>query len=72
MKEEMVKVGWEEVAIDSGDHVQRMIEMYQELGFEIYLEEVKPEDVDRCAECYKATDEKLYRVYTRRKEESRK
>jgi phosphosulfolactate synthase (CoM biosynthesis protein A) len=72
MKEEMVKLGWEEVAIDSGDHVQRMIEMYQELGFEIYLEEVKPEDVDRCAECYKATDEKLYRVYTRRKEESRK
>lgn len=72
MKEEMVKLGWEEVAIDSGDHVQRMIEMYQELGFEVYLEEVRPEDVDRCAECYKATGEKLYRVYTRRKEESRK
>ncbi len=72
MKEEMMKLGWEEVAIDSGDHVHRMIEMYQELGFEVYLEEVRPEDVDRCAECYKATDEKLCRVYTRRKEESPK
>jgi hypothetical protein len=70
MKEEMVKSGWEEVAIDSGDHLQRMIEMYQELDFEVHLEEVRPEDVDRCAECYKATCEKLYRVYTRRKEES--
>jgi hypothetical protein len=72
MKEEMAKVGWEEVAIDSGDHVQRMIEMYQELGFEVYLEEVRPEDVKRCAECYKAIGETLYRVYTRREGESRK
>lgn len=68
----MVEMGWEEVAIDSGDHVQRMVEMYKELDFEIYLEEVKPEDVGRCTDCYEASGEKLFRVYTRRKQEQDK
>ncbi|TET42121.1 MAG: hypothetical protein E3J66_04130 [Dehalococcoidia bacterium] len=69
MNEEVMEMGWEEVAIDSGDHVQRMVEMYEELDFDVYLEEVRPEDVGRCTECYKASGEKLYRVYTRRKQE---
>lgn len=72
MSKEMVEMGWEEVAIDSGDHVQRMVEMYKELDFEIYLEEVKPEDVGRCTDCYEASGEKLFRVYTRRKQEQDK
>lgn len=65
-------MGWEEVAIDSGDHVQRMVEMYKELDFDVYLEEVKPEDVGRCTDCYEASGEKLFRVYTRRKQEQDK
>lgn len=72
MSKEMVKMGWEEVAIDSGDHVQRMVEMYKELDFDVYLEEVKPEDVGRCTDCYEASGEKLFRVYTRRKQEQDK
>jgi len=72
VSKEMVEMGWEEVAIDSGDHVQRMVEMYKELDFEIYLEEVKPEDVGRCTDCYEASGEKLFRVYTRRKQEQDK
>jgi hypothetical protein len=68
----MVEMGWEEVAIDSGDHVQRMVEMYKELDFDVYLEEVKPEDVGRCTDCYEASGEKLFRVYTRRKQEQDK
>ena len=26
--------------------------MYEELGFEVRLEEVKPEEVERCTQCY--------------------
>jgi len=70
VSKEMVEMGWEEVAIDSGDHVQRMVEMYKELDFDVYLEEVKPEDVGRCTDCYEASGEKLFRVYSRRKQES--
>jgi len=60
---------WQEVAVDSGDHLQRMVDMYQELGFEVHLEVVNPEDVGRCDVCYKAGSEKIYRVYVRRKQE---
>jgi len=72
VNEEIMEVRWEEVAIDSGDHLQRMVEMYKELDFDVYLEEVRPEDVGRCTECYEASGEKLYRVYARRKQESDK
>jgi hypothetical protein len=72
VNQEMMEMGWEEVAVDSGDHLQRMVAMYEELDFDVYLEEVRPEDVGWCTECYKANGEKLYRVYTRRKRESDK
>ena len=60
---------WREAAMDSGDHVQRIVDMYRELGYEIRLEEVEPEDVGRCHVCYKAGDERIYRVHVRCKQE---
>ena len=41
--------------------------MYHELGIEVYLEEVKPEECEGCTECYKASNETIYRIYTRAK-----
>ena len=60
---------WQEVAIDGEGHVQRMVDMYEELGFEVRLEEVKPEEVEQCTKCFQETGEKIYRVYRRRKQE---
>ena len=62
-------IGWQEVAIDGEKHLKRMLEMYEELGFEIRLEEVRPEDVEKCTECLQETGEKIYRVLARRKQE---
>jgi len=41
--------------------------MYEELGFEVSLEDVKPEEVEQCTKCFQERDEKIYRVYTRAK-----
>ena len=60
---------WQEVAIDGEGHVQRMVDMYEELGFEVRLEEVKPEEVEQCTKCFQERGEKIYRVYRRRKQE---
>ena len=60
---------WQEVAIDSETHLKRVIEMYKELGFEVRLEEVKLEEAKQCTKCYEETNEKIYRVYTRLKQE---
>lgn len=62
-------IGWEGVAIDGETHVKRIADMYEELGFEVRLEEIKPEEVEQCTKCLQERNEKIYRVYTRRKQE---
>jgi len=59
---------WREVAIDGETHVKRITDMYEELGFEVRLEEVKPEEVEQCTKCLQERGEKIYRVYARRKQ----
>jgi len=59
---------WREVAIDGETHVKRITDMYEELGFEVRLEEVKPEQVGQCTKCLQERGEKIYRVYARRKQ----
>ena len=44
-------MGWQEVAIDGETHLKRLVDMYKELGFEVRLEEVKPEEVEQCTQC---------------------
>ncbi|HUV46393.1 MAG TPA: hypothetical protein VMW45_04940 [Dehalococcoidia bacterium] len=60
---------WREVAIDGETHVKRITDMHEELGFGVRLEEVKPEEVERCTKCLQERGEKIYRVYARRKKE---
>ena len=61
---------WQEVAIDGETHLKRVIDMYEELGFEVRLEEVEPKDVGQCVACYEAGNEKIYRVFVRHKPET--
>ena len=60
---------WQEVAIDGEKHLKRVVDMYEELGFELRLEEVKPEELEQCTQCLEESGEKIYRVYARRKSE---
>lgn len=60
---------WQEVAIDGETHVKRITDMHEELGFEIRLEEVKPEEVEQRTKCLQERGERIYRVYIRRKRE---
>jgi len=58
--------GWELASLSGGDHLKRVTEMYREMGFEVYVEEVRPEDCAGCTECFKASGEPVFRVYKRR------
>lgn len=60
---------WREIAIDGEMHVKRMMDMYKELGFDVCLEEVRPEEVAQCTKCYQERGERIYKVYTRRRKE---
>ena len=64
-KEELQSEGWVQASLTGGQHLERTLEMYEELGFEVYLEEVAPKDCGQCAICYESGNEKMYRVYTK-------
>ena len=61
---------WQEVAIDGEAHLKRLVDMYKELGFEVRLEEAKPEEVEQCTQCLQESGEKIYRVHARRQQEA--
>ena len=63
---------WQEVAIDGETHLKRLVDMYQELGFEVRLEEVKLKEVAQCIKCLQEMGERIYRVHARCKQEARK
>ena len=64
-RQQLEAEGWKVASVTGGDHLKRMLEMYQELGIEVYLEEVKPEECEGCTECFTAGNETIYRVYTK-------
>ena len=64
-KGKMEREGWKLASTTSGEHLKRILEMYHELGFNVYTEEVTPEECGGCTTCYVAGDETIHRVYTR-------
>lgn len=67
-KKKMEREGWKLASTTSGAHLQRILEMYQELGLDTNLEEVTPEECGGCTLCYVAGNETIYRIFTRRKD----
>ena len=57
--------GWTQASITGGNHLKRTLQMYEELGIEVYLEEIEPSSCGQCTVCYEQGDEKMYRIYTR-------
>lgn len=67
-EKELEKEGWKFASITGGAHLERILEMYKELGFEVLMREVSPEECGGCTICFREGGEKIYKVYTRRKE----
>ncbi len=64
-KEKMEREGWKLASVTSGAHLKRVLDMYKEVGFEVYTEEVTPEECGGCTVCYSAGNETITRIYTR-------
>lgn len=58
------KSNWKQVYTGSGTHLERVVEMYRELGYEIKLEPVSSGEAEECAECY-SPEEIPYKLYVR-------
>ena len=61
--------GWREIGISSGAHLERMVQMYEELGFEVHLTDVMPGE-QQCLTCYKNRGETTYKLYVTSRDEA--
>jgi hypothetical protein len=57
--------GWKMATITAGTNLDRILEMYRELGIQVYLEELKPGQYKGCTKCFTDSKETIYRVYTK-------
>ncbi len=61
--------GWREIGISSGAHLERMVRMYEELGFEVHLMDVKSGE-QQCLTCYENRGETPYKLYVTSRDEA--
>jgi len=64
-RQQLETEGWKIASVTGGTHLKRTLEMYRELGIEVYLEKVKPEECEGCTQCFTENNEVIYRIYTR-------
>jgi hypothetical protein len=57
--------GWKLASTTGGEHLKRMLAMYEELGIEVFLKKASSEECHQCTECYKDDEKDLIKVYTR-------
>ena len=64
-RQQLEAEGWKMASVTGGAHLKRTLEIYQELGVELYLEGVKSEECDGYAQCFTENNETIYRIYTK-------
>jgi hypothetical protein len=62
-EQELSDQGWKLASSTSGQHLQRTLEMYRELGIETYLYKVDPVNCGDCTMCFTGEGETLFRIY---------
>lgn len=60
----LLATGWRFAALTGGAEMDRMLEMYRELGIEATAVPVDPASIEGCNTCFEA-GAAVYRVYTR-------
>lgn len=61
--------GWREIGVSSGAHLERMVQMYEELGFEVHLMDVMSGE-QQCLTCYENGGETPYKLYVTSRDEA--
>lgn len=62
----LVDAGWQKRATYDELRLAEIVEMYEDLGFEVYVQPFNPDEETGCAECLKVSPEKYKTVYTRK------
>ena len=67
-EEELARHGWEKQITLDEPRLSDVVEMYEEIGFEVRLEPFNPDEETGCIACMKIASDKHKTIYTRKKE----
>ena len=62
----LVGAGWMKRATYDEPRLSEIVDLYKELGFEVYIQPFNPLEETICAECLKVSPQKYKTVYTRK------
>jgi len=65
--QQLILEGWKKQSTLDEPRLSEMAEMYNEIGFEVYLEPFDPDEESGCFECMKISPQKYKTIYTREK-----
>jgi len=65
--EELTSQGWKKQTTHDEPRLSDIIEMYEEMNFEVHLEPFNADEESGCIECMKAMPDKYKTIYTRKK-----
>jgi hypothetical protein len=57
--------GWKIATVTGYASLDRILDMYQELGVQVYLEKIRPDQCEGCTQCFTESGEAIYRIYTK-------
>ncbi len=66
-EEKLIKDGWQKQATYDDPRLSEMVEMYDEIGFEVHLEPFNVENESGCTGCMQLLPDLFKTLYTRRK-----
>ena len=66
-EEELTSQGWEKQTTHDEPRLSDIVEMYEEMNFEVHLEPFNSDEESGCIECMKAMPDKYKTIYTRKK-----
>jgi hypothetical protein len=61
-----VGAGWKKCGTYDELRLSEIVDLYEDLGFEVYIQPFNPDEETGCAECLKVSPEKYKTVYTRK------
>lgn len=65
-EEDLKREGWEKRTTYDEPRLSELVEMYEEMGFEVILEPVRPEEEPGCSECMKTDLNRYKTIYVRK------
>jgi hypothetical protein len=66
---QLVESGWTRRTVTDEPRMSELAELYRELGFEVKILPVAPEDLDHCTKCLEEDWARFKTIFTRRASE---